>query len=99
MVNAVFSCLRRPCGFGRRPGFPIPQYKMFEDLIYDLLILYHAYDLHGSRTFRVGEGINLHGSSTGQAVIFWIIPPRRGKPLTSHITLITSLLYLPLRLS
>mgnify|MGYP001821847822 CR=1 FL=1 len=37
---------------GRRPGFDIPQAKMFEDLFHDLLVLDHADDLHRSRALR-----------------------------------------------
>jgi len=46
-------------GLGRRSGLLFPESKVLEDLFYDILILNHADDFHGSGTFWAGKRINL----------------------------------------
>ena len=52
--------------------FYLPQAKMLEDLLDDLLVLYETYHAHGTRALRTYKRIHLPGSSPGQAVIFCI---------------------------
>jgi hypothetical protein len=44
--------------------------RLWRDLFHDILILYHTDYFHLSETFRASQGVNLPGSSPGQAPIF-----------------------------
>ena len=58
-VDAIFGNLWRAGGSGRRPGFYVPQAKMLEGLLDDLLVLYEAYYSYGTRALWTYKRIHL----------------------------------------